>query len=117
MKITMPRGDLRFVKFSIKNKDESVSDIDLDEIYITFKERYSRSDFLFQKKLSDNTIIKDENNYYNFSINPEDTNDLSMGTSYDFDIELIKEGTIKQTICGELYLTKEVTHADNEVSL
>lgn len=113
MNINMPRGDLRFIKFAINDVSGHIVDIDLDEIYITFKKNDDISQYLFQKKLSDDSITKDENNYYHFKIEPENTDNLDYG-EYVFDIELVKEGSIKQTSTGILKLTKEVTFAENE---
>lgn len=112
MEIEMPRGDLRNVSFSIKNNGVLV-DVVFDEIYVTFKKNEYSKDALFQKKLTDGTITKGNDNIYYFTINPEDTDDLTYG-NYLFDIEIVKIGTIKKTIVGTLILTKEATFATNE---
>ena len=115
MKIEMPKGDYRPVKFKIKNKDGSDFNIDVSEIFITFKRSFSTKDMLFQKRLSNNDITKKEDGYYHFGIMPEDTQDLAVG-KYVFDIEIYnEEPLIKQTILGDLCLTSEVTHVENEV--
>ena len=70
---------------------------------------------LFQKRLSDGDIIKKEDGYYHFAIMPSDTDGLLFG-KYFFDIEIYnKNPLIKQTIKGNLVLTEEVTHIENEV--
>ena len=112
MKIEMPRGDLKNVSFSIKSNGV-ITDIEFDEIYVTFKRNEYVSDFLFQKKLTDGTIIKREDNTYYFTIYPEDTDNLTYG-KYVFDIEIIKVGSIKKTTTGILNVTKEVTFITNE---
>lgn len=115
MYIEMPRGDYRPLYFPLKNKDGTVSDLNVDEIYITFKKDTSNSSrVLFQKRLSDGDITKDENGYH-FAIMPEDTEDLAY-KEYVFDIEIYNETPlIKQTTVGKLKLTGEVTHKKDEV--
>lgn len=108
--ITMPRGDLRKVKFRVKSGD--VVRTDMTEIYISFKASTKTNDYLVQKKLSDGTITLGDDFYYHFQIEPEDTNNLKYGT-YPFDFELVGQG-FKQTTVGRLVLTEEVTFAVNE---
>lgn len=108
--ITMPRGDLRKVKFRVKSGD--VVRTDMTEIYISIKASTKTNDYLVQKKLSDGTITLGDDFYYHFQIEPEDTNDLKYGT-YPFDFELVGQG-FKQTTVGRLVLTEEVTFAVNE---
>lgn len=111
--ITMPRGDIRHVSFTISDCEDEPVDYEFDDIYFTVKESFSRSSYLFQKKLSAGTITE-ENGVYWFTIMPEDTNNLKFKT-YDFDIEIVSEADeIKQTFVGTLELTKESTHASNE---
>ena len=112
MNISMPRGDLRQIKFSI-NDSSGIVKTDFDEIYITFKKSYIHDEALFQKKLTTGDIEKDEQGYYHFAINPEDTNNLNYG-KYVFDIEVYLESLIKQTTVGTLELTNEVTFVGNE---
>lgn len=113
MEIVMPRGDIRRVNFSVKDQSGSPVDIVFDEIYITFKKDFLMRDFIFQKRLTDGTVMETEPGEYEFTILPEDTNDLRV-TSYVFDIELISGAEIKQTFVGKLTLTNEVTFAANE---
>ena len=103
MKITMPRGDYRPIRFKVKNKDGTECNIEFDEIYITFKESYHAKEALFQKRLSNKDIL------------PKNTENLRY-TSYYFDIEMYKkEPLLKQTQIGTLEITQEVTFAENEV--
>ena len=114
LRIVMPRGDIRDVRFTVYDSTgRVVSDIDFDEIYVTVKAKPDKPDFLFQKKLTDGSITKEDTGIYQFSIRPEDTNDLGFG-SYPFDIELLYENVIKQTTLGSLEITPEVTFASNE---
>lgn len=112
MKIEIPRGDLRFFKINLKNNNNIV-DIDLDDLYFTVKDDTYQEKVLFQKKLSNNTITKDENGSYHFKIEPSDTDNLTYGI-YSFDVEVYKENVLKKTIVGLLTITEEVTFASNE---
>lgn len=111
MTISMPRGDLRTICFNVTAQD-SKSEIDFTEIYVTFKKSFKHKNVLFQKKLGNNTVEKTEDGY-TFTIFPEDTNNLDYG-KYVFDIELIYEDTLKTTFVGELIITNEVTFECNE---
>ena len=109
MNITMPRGDVRPISFTITGAD----DVTFDEIYFTVKDRFDRKEFLFQKRLSTGEISQNEDGSYQFFILAEDTDNLSV-KKYVFDIELVAGSDIKQTFIGELILTNEVTFAVNE---
>ncbi len=112
MTISMPRGDIRPIQFTVFNSNGEISNIDFDEIYFTVKRSFRDRSALFQKRLSDGTIEKNENGY-RFVIRPEDTDRLDVDR-YVFDIELVLDDDIKQTTVGELILTDEVTFASNE---
>ncbi len=113
MKITMPRGDIRNVQFTIKDMNGDVAAVDFSEIFFTCKKRRSDRNVCIQKSLSGNTIEKINDGVYQFTIEPSDTDYLDFGT-YIFDIEIIYSDTIKQTTVGTLTLTDEVTHAGDE---
>lgn len=113
MTITMPRGDIRDVRFTVYDPAGTVSDVDFDEIYMTVKKRAGDATALFQKTLTGSGITKVETGVYQFRIQAEDTDDLAIGP-YAFDIELCFENSVKQTTIGTLELTPEVTHASNE---
>lgn len=115
MDIKMPRGDIRTVHFTVTDDSGNDTSILFTEIYATFKKSYSSQQYLFQKKLSDGSIIMLDEGDYQFVIRPEDTDNLPFGT-YVFDIELVYQDQIKQTFVGELKLTNEVTFASNEVT-
>ena len=113
--ISIPRGDYRPIKLKVKNKDDTDIDFEIDEIYITFKQNYHTKDVLFQKRLTNGDITKGEDGYYHFEILPEDTEKLDYDTYY-FDIEICnKNPKIKQTSLGQLEITEETTHIENEV--
>lgn len=115
MRINMPRGDLRPVRFQIYEDVKDVSVVDFTQIYMTCKKTNNDETPLFQKSLSAGSITKLGDGDYQFCIEPEDTNDLKYG-EYSFDIEIINdEPRIKQTFTGTLNLTPETTWARNEV--
>ena len=113
MTITMPRGDIRDVQFTVYASNGTVTELDFTEIYFTVKEKANDTAALFQKTLTGDTITKESTGVYKFSIMPEDTDNLNIGR-YVFDIELLVGDTVKQTTLGTLDLTPEVTHARNE---
>lgn len=113
MEIRMARGDLVTKTFRLLKKDKTTYETEPDEIYFTVKTVASECDFKFQKRLSRGEIIRVEQGKYQFTILPQDTDGL-LFSNYDFDIEIVKEGTLKRTFTGQLVLTKEVTHACNE---
>lgn len=115
MEIT--RGDNKPFKFKRTRKsDKSVITELPKKMYITFKENSKTKVALFQKKLSDKSIIySEEDNYYRFEILPEDTENLEYTTCY-FDIEIITKDDKTRTISkGYLEITEEYTHKENEV--
>jgi hypothetical protein len=115
MTISMPRGDIRPVYFSVRNNDEEQTMYEgaFDEIYFTVKTAFNKNEYLFQKRLSTGEIELTEDGDYQFVIEPDDTDGLKFG-KYVFDIELIAGSDIKQTFVGELTLTDEATHRRNE---
>ena len=115
MRISMPRGDIRNVPFEVVNEDDSPCETNFDEIIMTCKKCYKDSNVLFQKKLSRGEIMKLDVGQYEYKIMPSDTENLTIG-DYEFDIVIFYQNEIKQTTCGTLTLTKDVTHAADEVS-
>ena len=113
MEITMPRGDIRPVRFLIKGENGDPASVLFTEIYVTFKKSFIDKTYLFQKRLSDGTVLQLDVGDYEFIIMPEDTDGLKI-TDYVFDIEVLYEDQIKQTFVGKLILTNEVTFAENE---
>lgn len=110
LNITMPRGDIRNVKFCVKSGSDLVTNF--TDIYFTVKDTTRAQNFKFQKKLSAGDITLGEDNYFHMTIESADTDELDYGT-YRFDIEVVGEG-IKQTTIGKLQVTDEVTFISNE---
>ena len=117
MEIRMARGDLETRTIRLKTKSGEPYGMYPNDIYFTVKKNASDRNYIFQKRLSDDTIVYVDTGEYRFSILPEDTDGLPFGT-YEFDIEIVKHDTtnVKKTFCGTLILSKEVTHHYNEVS-
>lgn len=113
MKIEMARGDIHKQRFTLLGGDGQPYAEPLDNIYFTVKKNANDKDYKFQKRLSDDDIVWVEAGTYQFTIMPDDTNGLPFG-DYDFDIEVVRSGTIKKTFLGKFILGKEVTHAYNE---
>ena len=118
MRIAMPRGDIRLVRFLIKELDGVATDIDFTDIYFTVKKNARTQAFLFQKKLSDEKIMKLGPGDYQVKIEPKDTNNLNYG-DYEFDIQLVwrdetGEEQLKETTTGDFVITEEITFATNE---
>ena len=118
MRIAMPRGDLRLVRFLINELDGVATDIDFTDIYFTVKKSARDQAFLFQKKLSDEKIMKLGLGDYQVKIEPKDTNELGYG-NYKFDIQLVwrdelGEEQLKETTVGDFVITEEITFVTNE---
>lgn len=110
LSIRMPRGDIRKVKFCVRSGETLKTD--LTQIFFTVKNTTRQKNIIFQKTLTDGDIVLESDNYFHFTIDPEDTDPLDYGT-YKFDIEIIGD-EIKQTTIGTLDITDEVTFASDE---
>lgn len=113
MKISMPRGDLRRVKFQAVDQKRRPVNIEFSEVYFTVKKTFYDEEFLFQKSLGAGTITFGSDGYYRLVIEPADTDNLEFG-NYVFDIEFILGTSIKSTDTGDLILTYESTYVTNE---
>lgn len=102
--IIMARGNLEKIPFFLEDEDGNILDLNLDEMIVSFKNNFNETNCLFQKKLSENQITKDEENIYTFNINPEDTEDLDF-TNYVYIIKLIKDDSIVQSFVGDVVIT------------
>ena len=120
MRIQMPRGDLRLVRFLVNDRNGTAADVDFTEIYFTVKRSAGDRLYEFQKRLSTGGITKLRMGDYQLRIDPQDTNKMLVNTPrfphYVFDIQLDYKGdyNIKETFTGDLVLTAEVTYAENE---
>lgn len=118
MRIAMPRGDIRLVRFRVNNRRGKPAEVDFTEIYFTVKRSAKDQAFIFQKKLSAGGIIKLGDGDYQLKIEPEDTNNMVVNDvlfpHYDFDIQVQYEDSVKETFTGIFVLNPEVTHTENE---
>lgn len=111
----MTRGDTFEFRFQRQTTDKQVITTKPDKMFFTVKNNTFLTDFLFQKSLEAGTITYDEDTYYyNVTIEPQDTNELSYGDYY-YDIEIIDNGKVKTIAKGTLTIEEEVTFAANEV--
>lgn len=109
------RGDTYDFKFQRKNKKtKEVITEKPDNMYFTVKVNDTVDDFIFQKKLSNNTITYDEETYYySITIESTDTDNLPYGIYY-YDIEVITGTKVKTIAKGSISIESEITFASNE---
>ena len=107
----MVRGDTAKYKFRRYDANGEVIGTKADAIYFTVKKNGYSNEVLLQKTINDMEF--DDNAYYHFTIEPEDTDNLEYGT-YQYDVEVIQEGN-KTTTRGELVINEEITFASDEV--
>lgn len=109
--LSMVRGDTARFRFQRLDANGDVILTEADDAWFTVKSSVKNDAFKLQKSLSDMTF--DEEGYYHFTINPDDTNGLSFGR-YFYDVEVIQDG-VKSTISiGNFDIASEVTYAINE---
>lgn len=113
MRIAMPKGDIRWVRFIVKIPEGVVTEIDFTSIYFTVKKTSKDHDYLFQKSLKRGNLYRINAGDYQFKIDQEDTRDLSVG-EYKFDIQLSYKNLLKETFVGDFVLKDEVTYYENE---
>ena len=111
--IEFPRGDTCNLEFNLIDANGNVLELsNEDELYFTVKKSYNDSNYIFQKKYSNNQIIQRDGQCL-LTIETEDTNKLNYG-SYVYDI-CVKSGTYRKTLClGQITLTNESTFVGNE---
>lgn len=114
MNIEIIRGDTKTLKFQRRTTNNEVITKKPDKLYFTVKTGYYTKDYLFQKRLDTNISYNEEDNYYRFTIEPSDTNELDYG-DYVFDIEIITGEVVKTIAKGTFKILEEVTFAENEV--
>ena len=117
MRIAMPRGDIRLVRFLIKEFGGIATDVDFTSVYFTVKKNTRDQAFLFQKTLN-NGILKLDSGDYQVKIESEDTANLAYG-NYKFDIQLSWKDEenveqLKETFVGDFVVNDEVTFNINE---
>ena len=117
MRISMPRGDIRLIRFLVNDRNGTATDVDFDEIYFTVKQSTKDRLYEFQKRLSTGGITKLGLGDYQIKIEPQDTNKMFVNSvkfpNYVFDIELVYKDFIHETFIGTFVLTDEITYAEN----
>lgn len=110
MEIT--RGDTSKWKFRRLDMDGEPILERADKCWFSVKTGDMQENTVIQKTIDDMEF--NEDGFYSFTIEPEDTNNLQYG-NYVYDIEVI-QGNYKQTISkGEFIINYEVTFVNNEV--
>ena len=113
-RLEITRGDSAKWKFRrLDNNNEPIL-VKADKVYFTVKNSFEDSDAVFQKTIDDMEF--DNEGYYSFTVDPDDTNGLPFGY-YVFDVEVIIEGIdYKKTIAkGDFIIKEEATSVENEV--
>jgi len=113
MRVAMPRGDIRLVRFLMKNPDDTTANVSFTEVYFTVKKNTMTKSYCFQKRLSTGGIVKLAPGDYQVKIEPQDTTNMVYG-NYKFDIQFEYEDQLKETFVGDFVLTDEVTYPENE---
>ena len=112
MEIPMFRGDTKKLKFQRMSTDGTTILERAEMVFFTVKKNTSTKDVLIQKTIEDMSF--DEEGWYHFRIESEETDDLAPG-SYVFDVQ-VNDKNSKQTVCfGTLTIKPEVTFVSNEV--
>ena len=117
MKINVVKGDVSDTyRFKRTYDDGTVIKTSPEKMWITFKKGTWCDEALFQKTLEKGIKYSEEDNYYRFRLESEDTCDLDYGTYY-FDIAIINELGEKKTLKNdcELEIGKHCTEKNNEV--
>lgn len=120
MRIAMPRGDIKLIRFLVNERNGTAAEVDFTEIYFTVKRSAKDRLYEFQKRLSTGGIVKLGPGDYQLKIQPKDTSKMIVNSTrfpnYVFDVQLDYKDYIKETFTGTFVLTDEVTYAENEGS-
>ncbi len=115
-KLELTRGDTHVIRFQRRDGTGTVVKEQPKNIWFTVKADPYQPKPLIQKRLSNGSIVYDEETqYYHFVLLPSDTDGLKMNREYDYDIEVKTVSDIKTIAKGKLLITYEVTHAADEV--
>ncbi len=111
--ISIIRGDTEGLFFTLTDPNGEIPDMDsTEEIYFTVKKSYKSSTAIFQKKWSDGDILY-INGQGQIILEHDDTAQLPYGT-YVWDIQFKSGDYVCTVAMGELELTDESTHKNNE---
>lgn len=115
MDLKITRGDT--IKYVLELKTKNNVDVEIsnvNSIFLTVKENFKNTEYLFQKKLSDGISLGDDKKYH-ITIDSEDTDNLSFGTYY-YDIQINFNNNEKYTVVkGNFIVDYEVTDVRSEL--
>lgn len=106
----LTRGDSGQYNFQRINAQGEVIMSTPNTLDFTVKRSYSDRAPVFQKKIDD--MQMDEEGYWHFTIEPEDTETLDIDT-YVYDIEVTEDGYVQTISKGSLKLLPEATWVSN----
>lgn len=115
--IKIVQGDSSPVfKFQRKDASDNVITTLPKKMWVTFKTDTNTENALFQKSLGNGIEYSEADNYYRFSLQPDDTANICCG-NYGFDIAIIDENGNKITLLndGVLKIVSHYTRKCNEV--
>lgn len=105
--IEFPRGNKILLKFQRRTEDNQIIKEPVKELVFLCKYSVDSENVIFQKKLSEESIIfNKEDFYYRFVIESKDTQELNLG-SYYVAIEIVEDNTKKTIAVGTIKLTKD----------
>ena len=113
MRISMVRGDIKWIRFLINTPNGIPTDIDFTNVYFTVKKLTSDRDPIFQKSLKREEIYKLNLGDYELKIDAADTCRMAVG-NYKFDIQVSYKNLLKESFVGDFELREEVTYYINE---
>ena len=116
-KIDIVQGDTSPVfKFQRKDVNDNVITTLPQKMWVTFKTDTITDKVLIQKTLGAGIEYSEDDNYYRFSLQPDDTANICCGT-YGFDIAILDEMGNKFTLLnnGVLNISSHYTKKSNEV--
>ena len=110
--LILMRGDTHNFKFQRLDNNGNPILSPAEKVYFTMKNSTGTIEPVLQKTIEEMTF--DENGFYHFTIEPDDTNNLDP-RAFVYDVEVIN-GDYKQTISkGSVTIIADVTIPANEV--
>jgi hypothetical protein len=117
MVINLIQGDTSKVyKFQRKNADNEAITTVPQKMWLTCKNSYSSKEVVFQKTLEKGIDFSEEDHYYRFQIESEESENLEC-KEYGFEIAIRNEIGKKKTLLenGRLIIRNHYTKKENEV--
>ena len=115
MDLEFTRGDTQLLKLQLKDKNgERLQLATGDMLYFTVRKTPTDKKVWLQKKLGDGITYTEEDNYYRFRLESDDTANMPYGT-YGYDIQIkTSEGIVITIEIGSITLTEEYTWKEDE---